>query len=76
MAFDQGQTVKTVHNWLQHDAGVVLSITTFTSYISRIRRKEAEKQRSTHSLIYQLSLLQQPRLATKHLLTSRRIPIR
>ncbi len=46
LALDQGQSLKTIHNWLEQDVGVALGITTFTSYVSRIRRKEAAKQQS------------------------------
>lgn len=46
LALDQGQSLKTIHHWLQPDACVTLGITTFTSCVSRIRRKGAVKQRS------------------------------
>ena len=39
-ALAEGQSVKTIRTWLEEDAGVVLSITSLTSYISRIRRRE------------------------------------
>jgi hypothetical protein len=39
-AIEEGQSVKTVRAWLEEDAGIALSITSLTSYISRIRRRE------------------------------------
>lgn len=39
-ALAEGQSVKTIRQWLEDDAGVTLSITSLTSYISRIRRRE------------------------------------
>jgi hypothetical protein len=39
-ALAEGQSVKTIRTWLEEDAGVVLSITSLASYISRIRRRE------------------------------------
>lgn len=35
-----GQSMKTIREWLEEDAGVTLSLTSLTSYISRIRRRE------------------------------------
>ena len=35
--------MKTIRKWLEEDAGVTLSITSLTSYISRIRRRLAAK---------------------------------
>lgn len=32
--------MKTIRQWLEEDAGITLSMTTLTSYISRIRRRE------------------------------------
>ncbi len=32
--------MKTIREWLEEDAGLALSITSLTSYISRIRRRE------------------------------------
>lgn len=36
-----GQSVKSICKWLAEDAGVALGVTSLTSYISRIRRREA-----------------------------------
>jgi len=33
-----GQSMKSIRKWLEEDAGITLSITSLTSYISRIRR--------------------------------------
>jgi hypothetical protein len=35
-----GQSIKSVCKWLQEDAGISLGVTSLTSYISRIRRRE------------------------------------
>jgi hypothetical protein len=36
-----GQSMKSIHKWLQEDAGITLSFSSFTSYVSRIRRRLA-----------------------------------
>ena len=41
VALDKGQSMKTIHKWLEEEAGLRLGITSLTSYISRIRRREA-----------------------------------
>ena len=41
VALDKGQSMKTVHKWLEEEAGLRLGVTSLTSYISRIRRREA-----------------------------------
>ena len=38
-----GQTMKTICAWLAEDAGITLSVTSLTSYISRIRRLEIHR---------------------------------
>ena len=38
-ALDGGQSMKSIRKWLEEDAGVSLSISSLTSYISRIRRR-------------------------------------
>src|SRR5215472_10828098 len=40
-----GQSVKTVCAWLAEDAGISLSVTSLTSYVSRIRRREKAQGR-------------------------------
>jgi hypothetical protein len=35
-----GQSMKSIRRWLEEDAGITLGITSLTSYISRIRRRE------------------------------------
>jgi hypothetical protein len=37
-AIEGGQNMKSIRKWLEEDAGVALSITSLTLYISRIRR--------------------------------------
>jgi hypothetical protein len=39
-ALAEGQSMKTIRTWLEQDAGLALNITSFTSYVSRIRRRE------------------------------------
>jgi hypothetical protein len=36
--------MKSIRKWLEEDAGITLSITSLTSYISRIRRRLAAKR--------------------------------
>jgi hypothetical protein len=41
-----GQTMKTICAWLAEDAGITLGVTSLTSYISRIRRREIREPRN------------------------------
>jgi hypothetical protein len=41
-----GQSVKSICKWLAEDAGIALGVTSLTSYISRIRRREAANRSS------------------------------
>jgi len=34
-----GQSTKTIRSWLEDDAGIIVGITSLTSYISRLRRR-------------------------------------
>jgi hypothetical protein len=43
-ALEGGQSMKSIRKWLEEDAGVTLSITSLTSYISRIRRRLKTKR--------------------------------
>jgi hypothetical protein len=43
-ALDRGQSMKSIRIWLEEEAGISLAITSLTSYISRIRRREAQKR--------------------------------
>ena len=43
-ALEGGQSMKSIRKWLEEDAGVTLSITSLTSYISRIRRRLKAKR--------------------------------
>ena len=36
--------MKSIHKWLQEDAGITLSLSSLTSYTSRIRRHLAKRQ--------------------------------
>ena len=45
-ALEAGQSMKSIRKWLEEDAGITLSITSLTSYISRIRRRLAAKRRA------------------------------
>jgi hypothetical protein len=42
-----GQSMKTICAWLAEDAGIALGVTSLTSYISRIRRREAYRNTPT-----------------------------
>jgi hypothetical protein len=39
-AISAGQTMKTICTWLAEDAGITVAVTSLTSYVSRIRRRE------------------------------------
>jgi len=41
-----GQSMKTICGWLAEDAGIALGVTSLTSYVSRIRRREAADRRA------------------------------
>jgi hypothetical protein len=41
-----GQSVKSIRTWLEEDAGITLGVTSLTSYISRIRRRETASRYS------------------------------
>jgi hypothetical protein len=43
-ALDEGQSVRTVLDWLKEDADIIVSIGSLTSYISRIRKREAAER--------------------------------
>jgi len=43
-ALEGGQSMKSIRKWLEEDAGITLSITSLTSYISRIRRRLSAKR--------------------------------
>jgi hypothetical protein len=40
-ALEGGQSMKSIRQWLEEDAGITLGLTSLTSYISRIRRRLA-----------------------------------
>jgi hypothetical protein len=44
-AIQRGQSIKSIHKWLEEEAGLRLGITSLTSYISRIRRRETVVER-------------------------------
>ena len=39
-----GQSMKTICTWLAEEAGITLGVTSLTSYVSRIRRREAHRR--------------------------------
>jgi hypothetical protein len=41
-----GQSMKTICSWLAEEAGITLGVTSLTSYVSRIRRRELQRSRS------------------------------
>lgn len=49
-ALAEGQSVKTIRQWLEEDAGVTLSITSLTSYISRIRQRELRQNAAPRAI--------------------------
>jgi hypothetical protein len=46
-ALSVGQSMKTICAWLAEDAGITLGVTSLTSYVSRIRRREAASRHTT-----------------------------
>jgi hypothetical protein len=42
-----GQSMKTICTWLAEEAGITLGVTSLTSYVSRIRRRESHRRTST-----------------------------
>lgn len=46
-ALAAGQSMKTICTWLAEEAGISLGVTSLTSYVSRIRRREAHRRTST-----------------------------
>ena len=50
-AIARGQSIKSIHRWLEEDAGLRLGITSLTSYISRIRRREAAGARRPEATV-------------------------
>ena len=56
-ALTAGQSMKTICAWLAEDAGITLGLTSLTSYVSRIRRREAAK---THASVVSLVVRDSP----------------
>lgn len=48
-ALEAGQSLKSIRQWLEEDAGIAVGVTSLTSYISRIRRRESGTQRAQNS---------------------------
>ena len=48
-ALERGQSMKSIREWLEEEAGLKLGITSLTSYISRIRRREAAAKRGSEA---------------------------
>ena len=55
-ALEGGQSMKSIRKWLEEDAGITLGITSLTSYISRIRRRLAERSKAA-GMLYNLTAL-------------------
>jgi hypothetical protein len=53
-ALDRGQSMKSIRKWLEDEAGLRLGITSLTSYISRIRRREAAAKRGAEGSVGQV----------------------
>ena len=49
-SLENGQSLKSIRQWLEEEAGIAVSISSFTSYISRIRRREPEKPRAQRTI--------------------------
>ena len=45
-ALDDGQSFKSIRNWLLEDAGIAVSIPSLRTYVSRNRRREAATRRA------------------------------
>lgn len=45
-----GQSMKTICAWLAEDAGITLGVTSLTSYVSRVRRREGVNRRASVGL--------------------------
>jgi len=45
-----GQSIKSICAWLAEDAGIPLSVNSFTSYVSRIRRREKADRGPQHNI--------------------------
>jgi len=43
-ALEAGQSLKSIRQWLEEDAGIAVGVTSLTSYISRIRRREVRQR--------------------------------
>jgi len=52
-AIERGQSIRSIHKWLEEDAGLKLGITSLTSYISRIRRRETAGGRPSENSVRQ-----------------------
>ena len=50
-ALERGQSMKSIRKWLEDEAGLRLGITSLTSYISRIRRREAAAKRGSEASV-------------------------
>jgi uncharacterized protein (DUF1501 family) len=64
-ALESGQSVKSICQWLEEDAGIVVGITSLTSYISRIRRRESATGYAQSSLPPADDRLARPRKETE-----------
>ena len=50
-ALERGQSMKSIRKWLEEEAGLRLGITSLTSYISRIRRRETAAKRGSEASV-------------------------
>lgn len=62
-----GQSMKSIHKWLQEDAGITVSLSSLTSYTSRIRRRLAkcQPQATAQAVPSQTQPPQYPPVATR-----------
>jgi hypothetical protein len=69
-----GQSVKSICKWLEEGAGVALGVTSLTSYISRIRRREAMNRSSAPPIKQVVRERGEPTLESPPPLPSTRVP--
>jgi hypothetical protein len=59
-ALEGGQSFKSIRQWLEEDAGIIVSTTSLTSYVSRIRRQESRSSYAHESPADQIPAVEHP----------------
>ena len=54
-AIEKGQSMKSICQWLEQEAGINVGTTSLTSFLSRIRRREAAKPKPKASVAFSQS---------------------